>query len=307
MKTFSCALAIFLGVLVFSTSALSQERLSPNDQREFDKYYSKWVNDTRKNDRDDIAKDVSHMQEIMSRNGIPADVPFERIASTGDAYQAPVYQGRLSADEQRDFDKYYTKWVNDTRKNDRDDIGKDVRHMQEIMAKKNIPANVPFDQIASSGYSGESNRDSYSASGTWRNRLSMTDQRDFDGYYARWVEDNRANDRDDINRDAGHMQAIMSRNNIPPDVPFEQIASAAANSTDIYRNSDDRSWRRRLSDDDQREFDRCYSDWLEDTRKNDRDDIDRDASRMQDIMARNHIPADVPFDRIASYDADRHH
>ena len=72
-----------------------------------------------------------------------------------------VYQGRLSADEQRDFDKYYTKWVNDTRKNDRDDIGKDVRHMQEIMAKKTFLRNVPFDQIASSGYSGEGNRDSY--------------------------------------------------------------------------------------------------------------------------------------------------
>jgi hypothetical protein len=27
-------------------------------------------------------------------------------------------QGRLSSDEQREFDKYYTKWVNDTRKND---------------------------------------------------------------------------------------------------------------------------------------------------------------------------------------------
>ena len=51
MKTFSCALGIVLGVLVLSTFALSQGRLSPSDQREFDKYYSKWVNDTRKNGR----------------------------------------------------------------------------------------------------------------------------------------------------------------------------------------------------------------------------------------------------------------
>jgi hypothetical protein len=284
---------------VLSTFALSQDRLSPNDQREFDKYYSKWVNDTRKNDRDDIAKDTSHMQEIMSRNSIPADVPFERIASTGDAYGASAYRGRLSGDEQRDFDKYYTKWVNDTRKNDRDDIGKDVRHMQEIMAQKNIPANVPFDRIASSGYSGESNRDSYSALGTWRNRLSRDDQRDFDDYYARWVEDNRANDHGDISRDAGHMQTIMSRNNIPADVPFDQIASAAP--------YDDRSWQGRLSEADQREFDRSYSDWLEDTRKDDRNDIDLDVRRMQDIMARNNVPANVPFDRIASPDADRRH
>jgi len=299
MKTFSCALGIVLSVLVLSTFALSQDRLSPNDQREFDKYYSKWVNDIRKNDRDDIAKDISHMQEIMSRNNIPADVPFERIASTGEANDASAYRGRLSGDEQRDFDKYYTKWVNDTRKNDRDDIGKDVRHMQEIMAQKNIPANVPFDRIASSGYSGERNRDSYSALGTWRNRLSRDDQRDFDEYYARWVEDNRANDRNDISRDAGYMQTIMSRNNISADVPFDQIATAAP--------YDDRSWQGRLSEADQRDFDRSYSDWLEDTRKNDRNDIDRDVRRMQDIMARNNVPANVPFDRIASPDADRRH
>jgi hypothetical protein len=107
MKTFSYALGIGLGVLLLSTFAPSQERLSPNDQREFDKYYTKWVNDTRKNDRDDIAKDISHMQEIMIRNHIPADVPFERIASTGGVYGASAYQGRLSGEEQRDFDKYY--------------------------------------------------------------------------------------------------------------------------------------------------------------------------------------------------------
>lgn len=307
MKTLSCALGIVLGVLVLSSFALSQDRLSPNDQREFDKYYSKWVNDTRKNDRDDIAKDVSHMQEIMSRNNIPADMPFGRIASTGDAYDASAYRGRLSGDEQRDFDKYYTKWVNDTRKNDRDDIGKDVRHMQEIMAKKNIPANVPFDRIASSGYSGASNRDFYPARGSWRNRLSRDDQRDFDDYYARWVEDNRTNDRDGISRDAGYIQTIMSRNNIPADVPFDQIASAEPYSNGNYRSDDVRSWQNRLSEADQREFDRSYSDWLEDTRNNDRDDIDRDVRRMQDIMARNNIPANVPFDRIASPDADRRH
>src|SRR6266851_2754544 len=175
MKTFSCALGIVLGVLVLSTFALSQDRLSPNDQREFDKYYSKWVNDTRRNDRDDIAKDVGHMQEVMNRNHIPADVPFDRIASTGNANAADDYRGRLSTDEQREFDKHYTKWVNDTRKNDRDDIAKDVRRMQEIMARQNIPANVPFDQIAST-------TESYPARRDWRQRLSADDQRDFDRY-----------------------------------------------------------------------------------------------------------------------------
>ena len=56
-------------------------------------------------------------------------------------------QVRLSAEDQKKFDKHYAKWVNDTRKNDRDDIAKDVHEMQEIMAKYNIPANVPYDQL----------------------------------------------------------------------------------------------------------------------------------------------------------------
>src|SRR2546426_12253366 len=71
-------------------------------------------------------------------------------------YPARVYgqwQGRLSPEDQREFDKYYAKWVDDTRKKDQDDIGKDTRHMQEIMARNEIPPNVPFEQIASIGHS----------------------------------------------------------------------------------------------------------------------------------------------------------
>ena len=149
MKKLLGALGILIAALTLSALAQGPGRLSPDDQREFDKYYTKWVNDTRRNDRDDIAKEVGHMQEIMNRNHIPADVSFDRIASTGNAYAVDDYRSRLSTDEQREFDKYYTKWVNDTRKNDRDDIAKDVRRMQEIMARNNIPANVPFDRIAS--------------------------------------------------------------------------------------------------------------------------------------------------------------
>jgi hypothetical protein len=298
-----------LALLVASTLpafAQSQVRLSPADQHEFDKYYTKWVNDTRKNDRDDIGKDVRHMQEIMGRNNIPANVPFDQIASTGSAYPVRVYQGRLSADDQHEFDKYYTKWVNDTRKNDRDDIAKDVGRMQEIMARNNIPPNVPFDQIASTGYPAAA----YPAKGQWHDWLSPDDQRDFDKYYSEWVDDMRRNDRDDISRDAGRMQDIMARNNIPANVPFDQIASAGAYTDGNHSGGAYPTygpWQGRLSADDQREFDKYYSKWLEDTRKNDREDIDRDMRHMQDIMARNNIPANIPFDRIASPDAALRH
>src|SRR5438309_6138920 len=124
MKKF---LATFALLLAFTLPgfAQGQVRLSAEDQKEFDKHYTKWVNDTRKNDRDDIAKDVRKMQEIMARYNIPPNVPYEQIASSGNAYPVRGYQGRLSPDEQREFDKNYTKWVNDRRKNDRDDIAKD--------------------------------------------------------------------------------------------------------------------------------------------------------------------------------------
>jgi hypothetical protein len=306
MKT----LLIIFGLLLATVGAFAQwqSRLSPDDQREFDKYYTKWVNDTRKNDRDDIAKDVGRMREIMDRNHISPDVPFARLASTGAAYPTRDYRGRLSADEQKDFDRYYTKWVNDTRKNDRDDIDKDVRHMQEIMARKNIPADVPFDQIASTGSAEKpSSANAYSPRGEWEDRLSPSDQRDFDRYYSRWIDDSRRNDRDEVSRDAARLQEIMTRNNIPADVPFDHIASPAAYREHNYPTGVERAWQGRLSADDQREFDDNYAQWLEDTRKNDRDDIDRDVRHMQEIMARNSIPADVPFDRIASPDASLRH
>jgi hypothetical protein len=274
-----------------------QSRLPSDDQREFDKYYTKWVNDTRKGDTDDVAKDISHMQKIMARNNIPATVPYEQVASTGAGYPAQVYHGRLSAHDQQEFDKHYTKWVKDTAKNDKDDIAKDVAHMREIMARNNIPMSVPFDQVASTGNAGAS-YSAYPVNVPWQGRLSPSDQREFDTYYASWIDDTRANDRVAISRDAARLQEIMARNNIPANVPFDQIASRSAYSgTALYPAS---SWQRRLSVDDQAQFDRYYIKWLDDTRKDDRDDIAKDIGHMQEIMARNSIPATVPFDEIAS-------
>jgi hypothetical protein len=241
------------------------------------------------------------MQEIMAKYNIPANVPYDQIASTGSGVR--VYQSRLSGDDQREFDKYYTKWVNDTRKNDRDDVAKDVGRMQEIMGRNNIPASVPFEQIASTGYPGNGYpATAYPANGQWQGRLSPDDQRDFDRYYSKWVDDTRRNDRDAISRDAGYMQEIMARNNIPASVPFDQIASSAG-----YSTGSSPTYVQRLSINDQREFDHYYAEWLEHTRRNDQDDVAKDVAHMQEIMARNNIPSNVPFDRIASPDAASRH
>jgi hypothetical protein len=316
-------LQILALVAALGMPALCQTgRLSPEDQHDFDKAYTKWVNDTRKNDRDDIAKDVRKMQDIMARYNIPANVPYDEIASTGRGYQARSYQGQLSPQDQKDFDKAYTKWVNDSRKNDRDDVQRDVRKMQDIMARNNIPSNVPFEQIASSGYGqeryGEQGRYDQGRYGNQENyppdgqaRLSPQDQQDFNRYYSRWQEDSRRGDRDNANRDMQHMRDIMSRNGIPMDVPVDQIATPGAynnNYNNAYPNGAYNGYgQNRLSPDDQREFDKAYGKWVNDTRRNDRDDIDKDARKMEDIMARYNIPADTPYDQIASPGAGERH
>jgi hypothetical protein len=137
-----------------------QVRLTPDDQREFDEHYAKWVNAQKKNDSDDIGKNADKMRAIMSRAGIPANVPFGAIATNGylAGPTAPAYGNytavapqRLSSHDQSEFDKHYKHWVDARHKRDIDDIDKNAREMQEIMARYNIPANVPFERIASPG------------------------------------------------------------------------------------------------------------------------------------------------------------
>ena len=98
------------------------------------------------------------MQEIMARYNIASSVQFEQIASNASGayggngaygYSAPASYTRLSTDDQKKFDKHYAKWLEARRKNDREDIDENARKMQDIMARYNIPTNVPFDRIAS--------------------------------------------------------------------------------------------------------------------------------------------------------------
>ena len=214
--------------------------LSPDDQQQFDKYYSKWVDATRKNDQDDIVSNARQMQDIMTRNNIPADTPFEQIASNAGtgypaypnaAYSNPAYgQGRLSPEDQKDFDKDYTKWVEAQRKNDQDDVVGNAHKMEQIMARYNIAPNVPFAAIATAGYgAGPNGAGAYPyAYGQSAQRLSAKDQSDFDKYYHHWTDARRKKDMDDVDKNARKMQEIMARYNIPANVAFDQIATAGA-------------------------------------------------------------------------------
>lgn len=223
-----------------------QGRLSPQDQQQFDKYYSKWVDAQRKNDQDDVRGNAQHMQEIMQRNNIPPNVPFQEIASGGaysnaypnGNYQGAYPQGRLSPEDQRKFDSYYSKWVDAQSKNDQDDIRSNAQHMQDIMVRNNIAPNTPFQAVASNGGYGNSayGNGGYGNGGYGANaqpygqagRLSPSDQHEFDKDYKNWVKARHKKDMDDVDSNARKMEQIMARNNIPANVPFERIASPDA-------------------------------------------------------------------------------
>ena len=129
-----------------------QGRLSPDDQKDFNKEYGKWVDSRQKNDRDDIDKHARKMEEIMARYTIPPDTPFDEIATStgGDRHHDyREFQGRFSADDQKKFDHEYREWQHERHERDRDGAAKHEGKMQELMARYNIPRDVPYDELAS--------------------------------------------------------------------------------------------------------------------------------------------------------------
>ena len=148
--------------------------LAPEYQQRFDSYYTRWLQYRATNNRDEMDSMERRMREIMTNYRIPADVPYAAVASPniggnsgyygnrgygrgdGDAddYNYGRYgrnQQRLSADDQRRFDSYYSRWIDYRRRNDRDEIASMEGRMRDIMNHYNIPSNVPFSAIASQG------------------------------------------------------------------------------------------------------------------------------------------------------------
>lgn len=138
-----------------------QTQMSPQDQQAFNAEYQKWQRANARNERDDIAKHAHRMQDIMARNNIPPDTPFDEVANANGygpngyppngAYNSQRESQRFSPEDQRKFDHVYDHWLESRRKNDRDDIEKDEHKMQDIMARYNIPRDVPYDELASQG------------------------------------------------------------------------------------------------------------------------------------------------------------
>ena len=72
---------LLLGFLTATAFAQYQGRLSSDDQRRFDSYYTRWIGYVRENDGDEIRSLEARMRDVMQSNRIPDDVPFDRSAS----------------------------------------------------------------------------------------------------------------------------------------------------------------------------------------------------------------------------------
>ena len=129
--------------------------MSTDDQRKYDEEYRKWRDSIAKNDRDDIDKHANKMREIMSRYNIAENTPFDAVVSSGgylrSRYSDRDFQGRLQPEDQKKFDKSYEHWLHERQENDRDGMAKEEGKMQEIMARYNIPRDVPYTAIVTGG------------------------------------------------------------------------------------------------------------------------------------------------------------
>ncbi len=186
MKKLLAISALILG-LVLPALAQWHGRLSPNDQRRFDSYYSRWVDYKRTDNRDQIVSMEHRMQDVMAHYRIPANVPYWQIASNG---------------SDRD-------WQEGNR--DRD-------HGQNAYGDHDRNGYMGGDQNASHDHDQDRDHDH------WR-RLPPDEQRRFDSYYSRWNEYRRRGDHDQVESMEKRMRDVMARNGIPPDVPFDRIAS----------------------------------------------------------------------------------
>ena len=232
MKTL---IGILVLVFVLGLPALAQvQRMTSDDEAAFNGYYSRWLQDKQTNNRDDMISMEHHMQDLMSKYSIPSDTPYDQVASqNGGPYSdrgygdrdrdrgyAGQWQNRLSPDDQNKFNKEYTKWQEANAKNDRDDIDKHARNMEEIMSRYNIPQNTPFNEVATvGGYASHMDVRQY------QGRLSPDDQKKFDKAYEKWQSARARHDRDDISKNEGKMQEVMAKYNIPRDVPYDVLAS----------------------------------------------------------------------------------
>src|SRR5438477_6985242 len=194
-------------------------------------------------------------------------------------------QRQLSADDQRRFDCYYSRWQEYRHTNNREQIVSMEKRMQDVYARYGIPAGTPYWRVASNAR-GEWDRDNnewWRWRNRWHGRLSADDQSRFDSYYSRWQEYRRTNNRDEAASMEKRMRDVYSHYGIPSDTPYWQVASNAHSDEDADWDDRDRSWDRDHDRDRGRDGDHdrgLHRGWDKHGRDRD-DDDDRDSGRSR--------------------------
>lgn len=87
---------------------------------------------------------------VQQWNGRSRDYRFpEKSQVVLQVGRGDSYEGRLSYDDQRRFDSYYTRWLDYQRTNNRGEVASMERRMRDIYGRYRIPLSVDFDQVAS--------------------------------------------------------------------------------------------------------------------------------------------------------------
>jgi hypothetical protein len=93
MKKLCIALLLFF--LAIPVLAQHQGRLSADDQRRFDSYYSRWLSYRSTSNWNEVRSMEGRMRDVMRQYDIPSDVPFDQIASSSPGGGQPEYRGDL--------------------------------------------------------------------------------------------------------------------------------------------------------------------------------------------------------------------
>src|SRR2546430_15509540 len=75
------AVSALLFALFVPVLAQAQRQLSPEDQRRFDSYYSRWQEYRHTNNREQIASMEKRMQDVYEQYDIPRETPYCEVAS----------------------------------------------------------------------------------------------------------------------------------------------------------------------------------------------------------------------------------
>lgn len=144
--------------------------LAPEWQQKFDSYYTRWLQYRNSNNSGEMSSMEGRMRDIMAHYNIPTNVPYSAVASPGiggggyygnggyprggygqGGYYGSSYHGVLAPEWQQKFDSYYSRWLQYRQQNNQSEVASMEGRMRDIMTHYNIPANTPFDAVASQG------------------------------------------------------------------------------------------------------------------------------------------------------------